>query len=893
MSRCPSCSADTASDARFCGRCGVSLDDPSAAETAFRPAGGTTTGSLSGSKAAAAVEAGFAPGQVLLDRYRIVAPLGRGGMGDVYRADDLRLGQPVALKFLPRRFGDDPARLERFHAEVRHARQVSHPHVCRVYDIGEYDGQLFLSMEYVDGEDLATLLRRIGRLPPAKGVEIARQVCAGLGAAHDRGVLHRDLKPSNVMIDGHGRARITDFGLAVREDESLVGESAGTPAYMAPERLEGRPATAQSDIYALGLVLYEIFTGHRVFEATTLAGWRSAHGTATPTQPSTHTSDLDPAVERVILRCLEKNPVSRPKSATQVALALPGGDPLAAALAAGETPSPEMVAAAGEEGTLSRGVAWALFAGTALAVAGCALLAPFATLLGIETTLKPPAAIRERAIEMVQQLGYGERRGDIVSFLLTDQLMLVNYVRETPSPARVEKLPTLQPNPLQYFFRSSPRTLVPLNAGGRVDWRDPPEYFFGEVKASFGPTGGLQAFRAISAPSDTPGAATPESAWDTLFEYALLDRAHFHAVTPAVTPFNGADRVYAWEGEQAGARLLVEAASLGGRVAQFNVTGPHDWDHRQVEELIAPSARIAFGLMAALAMAATVGVLFFARRNLRLGRGDTRGALRVAVFVGVAGALSWLFGADHVLDPGGELRLFIGGLGMASLSALTVWAGYLAIEPYVRRRWPELLVAWSRLLGGDWRNPLVGRSVLIGFLAGSAAALLTLAAYALPAFVAVQGLPPLSASVRMVSSPRLFLAGLLEEAVFPTLTGLFATVVVALAITFFRPRWAAVAALFTVLAVGSYFGDNPWVNVPLALAVAALSVFVYVRFGLLAFVAMLMAAEVLILLPVGLDPSRWWAPYGYASILAILVPAAAGFRIALGRQLPVGGAFER
>ena len=891
MFRCPSCSAETAPEARFCGRCGVSLEDPSQFETAYR-APTSPTPPRSGSNSGPADDPGFAPGQVLLERYRIVAPLGHGGMGDVYRADDLKLGQPVALKFLPRRFGEDPARLERFHAEVRHARQVSHPHVCRVYDIGEFEGQLFLSMEYVDGEDLATLLRRIGRLPQGKGVEIARQICAGLAAAHDRGVLHRDLKPSNVMIDGHGRARLTDFGLAVREDESLVGESAGTPAYMAPERLEGRPATVQSDIYALGLVLYEVFTGHRVFEATTLAGWRSAHGTATPTQPSTHTWDLDPAVERVILRCLEKDPVSRPKSATQVALALPGGDPLAAALAAGETPSPEMVAAAGEEGTLSRGVAWALFAGVSLAVAGCALLASFATVLGIEHTLKPPAAIRERAIEMVQKLGYGERRADVAGWIVTDSLMLLNYVRETPSPTRVEKLPGLQPNPLQHFFRSSPRTLVPLSPGGRVDWRDPPEYYFGEVKASFGPAGELQAFRAISPPPENPGAAAPEAVWDTLFEYALLDRARFHEVTPSLTPFNGADRVYAWEGEQAGARLRVEGASLGGRVSQFNVTGPHDWDHRQAEELVAPSARIAFGMMAALTMAATVGVLFFARRNLRLGRGDTRGALRVAAFVGVMGALSWLLGADHVLDPGEELRLFVSGLGMASFAALIVWSGYLAIEPYLRRRWPGLLVAWSRLLGGDWRNPLVGRSVLIGFLAGSAAALLTLAVYALPAFLPIADLPPLEESSFTVSSPRIYASRLLEEAVFPALLGLFATVVVALSLTFFRRRWVSMAALFAVLAVGNYYGDNPWINGPLALAIAALSTFVYVRFGLLAFVAMLMAAEVQLLLPLGLDPGRWWAAYGYASILAVLVPAAVGFRIGLGRQSALGVGFD-
>ena len=125
-------------------------------------------------------------------RYRIIGLLGRGGMGEVYRADDLRLGQPVALKFLPEDLRRDPVRLSQFHNEVRTARQVSHPNVCRVYDIGEAEGLLYLSMEYVDGEDLATSLRRIGRFPEDKAAEIARQLCAGLAAAHQRGVIHRD-----------------------------------------------------------------------------------------------------------------------------------------------------------------------------------------------------------------------------------------------------------------------------------------------------------------------------------------------------------------------------------------------------------------------------------------------------------------------------------------------------------------------------------------------------------------------------------------------------------------------------------------------------------------------------------------------------------------------------
>src|SRR6516164_385940 len=170
----------------------------------------------------------FAPGAIVAGRYRLVALLGRGGMGEVYRADDLTLDQPVALKFLPDGVAETDARVAQFHNELRVARQVSHKNVCRLYDLGEADGRRFLTMEYVDGEDLASLLRRIGRVPQDKAVDIARQLCAGLAAAHERGVLHRDLKPANIMIDGDGNVRIADFGLAVTAAD-VTASRAGTP----------------------------------------------------------------------------------------------------------------------------------------------------------------------------------------------------------------------------------------------------------------------------------------------------------------------------------------------------------------------------------------------------------------------------------------------------------------------------------------------------------------------------------------------------------------------------------------------------------------------------------------------------------------------------------------
>ena len=247
-------------------------------------------------------------------------------MGEVYRADDLKLGQPVALKFLPRALSSDPVRRERFFAEVRITRQLAHPNICRVYDIAEFEGQHFLSMEYIDGEDLSSLIQRIGYLSNEKALDITRQLAAGLAAAHDRGVLHRDLKPANIMLDGRGRIRITDFGIAIAAEEEGTGEVAilGTPAYMAPEQFAGKGATTRSDIYALGLILYELYAGKRAFTSATIAELRQEKEGQTPQAPSEIRRDIDPVVERLIMRCLERDPRARPASASQIALALPG-----------------------------------------------------------------------------------------------------------------------------------------------------------------------------------------------------------------------------------------------------------------------------------------------------------------------------------------------------------------------------------------------------------------------------------------------------------------------------------------------------------------------------------------------------------------------------------------
>src|SRR5882762_1047484 len=266
MTCCLVCQKEISLEATTCPACGASTSDSFAPTRRMDTPQPTPRSTHSTSSSVSIDDARFVAGTVLAERYRIVGLLGKGGMGEVYRADDLKLGQPVALKFLPDQLLSDGPALARFHREVRVARQVSHKNVCRVYDIGEIDGRHFLSMEFIKGEELSSLLRRIGRLPADKAVQLARQICAGLAAAHDVGFLHRDLKPANIMIDGEGNARILYFGLAGLTEEFRDDElAAGTPAYMAPEQLEGKEQTVKTDIYSLGLVLYELFTGKKAF----------------------------------------------------------------------------------------------------------------------------------------------------------------------------------------------------------------------------------------------------------------------------------------------------------------------------------------------------------------------------------------------------------------------------------------------------------------------------------------------------------------------------------------------------------------------------------------------------------------------------------------------------
>jgi len=889
--RCTHCDAELPPLAKFCPFCAEPTYSPEAVTMGSGPA--TPRHRTPSSDSSSPLDnARFVPGQVLLERYRIVALIGKGGMGEVYRAEDLRLGQTVALKFLPERLTQDGAALARLHREVRVARQVSHPNVCRVFDVGEAADIPFLTMEYVDGEDLASLLRRIGRLPQDKAIEIARQLCAGLAAAHDNDVLHRDLKPSNVMLDSRGKVRITDFGLAgIHGDDS----SGGTPAYMAPEQLAGKPTTVQSEIYSLGLVLYEIFTGKRAFDASTLAELTRLRAHTTPTSPTKLVQGLDPMVERVILRCLENEPSHRPTSALQVAAALPGGDPLAAALAAGETPSPEMVAAAGGEGALRPRTAWLLLLGTLTCAAIVLGLAPFSTDLGIAPMRKAPEVLEDRAQAIVKSEGYTDAVADHDSWSERNYEFLHYRAEHLPSPQRIRQLANAEQGVRNFYYRQSPRVMVPSPISGRINSGDPPYEVSGMVTVLLDSNGQFEAFLAvppqIEQPDAQPGVPVHEPDWNNLFVEAGLDPVRFRPSQPKWLPPVPFDRRLEWDGsytQDPNTPIHVLAASYEGRLVFFHVIGPWTRAWRMQD---APRSRTRVIGDATFLIAGFVTLLvaaILARRNIQLGRGDRKGAFRVSCYIFF---ISWTAGilmAHHVSDLRAEWVLFVSQMSDALFFGTFVWLYYMAFEPYVRRQWPQLLISWTRLVSGRFSDPLIGRDILVGGLVGSVAAVTCHLVNALPAWFNLPGETPIPGDPLTLGSPLQVLGvffGQQAGAIFPAFALMF---LLFLARTTLRRYWLAVVATGLLYAIITLGAENFGVETPNVILTAVLCVFLLVRFGILALAIGLFVTSLLLNYPMTLDFSRWYANRSAFALAVLLGMAVYGFRSALGGRPVLG-----
>jgi len=874
--QCSSCHAMLGATDRFCRACG------------------TPAGALQGD------EGRFRAGALFASRFRIVSRLGRGGMGDVYRADDLELGQPVALKFLrgPAKAGhhaqavefDERARA-RLRSEVRLARQLAHPNVCRVYDIGEAHGDLYLSMEYVDGEDLAALLKRIGRVPIDKGIEIARKLCAGLAAAHAKGVLHRDFKPANIMIDSHGEVRIMDFGLAAIADQLDTNDAfSGTPAYMAPEQLAGKEATRQSDVYALGLVLYELFTGKPPFAGKDLQELQRQRAETPKTTPSTLIPDISPRLESAILRCLEPEPNLRPASALEVAVSLPGGDPLAEALAAGETPSPDLLAASGPREALRPQAAIALLACVAAVFVTAIFLAPRAQTVARLPLRHPPEVLTEKAREVIRALGYTGDPVDSASGFRNESGWVESVRAAMPANATrqtwTERL-SVEPYPISFWYRQSaselvsPLTLIAITGRASPSSQTPP--VSDEVAVDLDLDGRLLKFRAAVQGSQHAGNSNETTpGWDVLFKAAQFDSRRFTQVEPRSIAPDVTDQRIAWTGDYGSPTSVsvhVEAGAYQGRPVYFEIMFP--WTTGDRVSLGTPSRSSMFAGLIFL-----VVVAVFARHNWKTGRGDVRGAalVGVAIFAGVL--LTHTLGVHDTLAGGWILSLAIAEGAFAAVL-------YMALEPWVRRLWPRALITWSRVLAGQWRDPVVGRDVLIGVLSAVAIACVRHALYlgfspsGAPAAASVLELVMLQFTLDQLMGTRFIGSAGSFALVVGLLTALEMFFLMFLCRVCLRKPWLATlvfVGLVAPLAAAASFSQGDWIEAIVMGLIVVFNVLIMVRFGLLANVV---SGAVGLFIEHGLLTNDFGAWYSESSLVVVAVVSALAlwaFRTSLGGQ---------
>ncbi len=863
----------------------------------------------------------FAPGSMVAARYRIVDLIARGGMGEVYRADDLKLNEPVALKFLPKRLANDKQWLDRFLEEVRVARTVSHPNVCRVYDVGEDLGEHFLTMEYVEGETLSSLQSRIGRLPQRKAEQIAQQLCAGLAAIHDLGILHRDLKPSNILIDDKGQVKVTDFGLAAPGEIRGFKSAAGTPGYVAPESLNGVEATVRSDIYQIGLLLFELFTGRAAYVSTGDEDVLSLQQRGDPPAPSIVAPDIKPRVEEVILKCLERDPGARPATARQVAKLLPGGDPLASALEAGETPSPSMVAMAGTRGRIQISFAVIAVLIFAVFVATAIFLGTRGTsLIQIASLDKAPQVLAEKARETLRTIGYdlktetGERGHE--AWALNFYEGLIDEIERTDTSAnRWQRLRRERPAPIDFWYRWSPDPLGTRRPTGRISLNDPPENVGGMILVRLSPRGLLREIGVVDRhvnwqidantglPAGVAGPPVPPPNWPALFAAAGLDFELFRnkpREPERVPPVFAKDR-FAWAGvypESPDTEIRVEAATLGNKLVAFR-TVETKLPNAQTDYRTPPTPwKQAVTWLSQLVLVITIlGGVFLAWRNTIAKRGDRAGATRAAIVIAAASFAMLVLQAGTLrydTVPLGNLGWM---LAVSIAAGLGVWVLYVAVEPYVRRLWPESIISWTRLIQGRFTDPFVGQSLLVGACLGAAGICIIYINRLIPGWL---GLPPARPfidprlGVSVLDGPRQAIGHMAQCVLTGVQTAMLMLVGVVLVKLVVRRTWialtifGAIQSSIWILSAPVQGKEWSWsvfaCSAVLLSSLTALALATLVRYGLLALVAGATVATALGSMPITLDFERWYAGIGMMVLSFVCaIPLYGAFAAVAGR----------
>jgi serine/threonine-protein kinase len=650
--------------------------------------------------------------------------------------------------------------------------------------------------------------------------------------------------------------------------------------------------TTQSDIYSLGLVLYEIFTGKQAFEAGTLNELIRKHKTAAPTTPSEYVKEIDPLVERTILRCLEKDPRERPASAMQVALMLPGGNPLEAAIAAGETPSPEMVAAAPKRGALKPAVAVACLAAVILLFAFIVFFAGRVKGHEWAPLEKSPEVLAERADSIVKKLGYTNAPVDTDYGFANNEDDYPRYARAEKSPNRWERLRSGQPAMIYFWHRTSPRYLEPQRWEYSSVWHDdPPNDVAGMTKVFLDARGRLLEFQAVPQQVKDKTAQPGEVDWAALFTEAGLDIRNYRQTESSWTPPVFADANLSWEGahvDHAEIPVRIEAAAYQGKPVYFQIVAPWDKPLRQEETFSTARRRAAGVILILIFLCVVVAAVFLARRNLRRGSSDTKGAFKTSIFVFLVGLAANLLYADHVPDLSRELSLLIKMVGNALFEAALIGLVYLALEPYVRRRWASLIISWNRLLVGDWRDPLVGRDILVGGLLGLGHTFAIYSAILSLDWSGFKAAPDFDVFVSTLQSFKHLWANFLTTTASAIFPAFFVLLFLVLLVTIFRKQWLATAVFWALnflilfLAFGGEEGQA--YHVFFTALIPTLVVVCIARFGLLAMVSFMVFFHLSFHNAITANVSNWYFGNTIFSAVVLLGLAIYGFYTSLAGQ---------
>ena len=664
---------------------------------------------------------------------------------------------------------------------------------------------------------------------------------------------------------------------------------------MSPEQLAGKEVSPRSDIYALGLVLYEVFTGKRAF-AEKMAGAMHTHGGHTPSRPSSVVKDLDPIVEKVILRCLETEPTARPATALAVAAAMPGGDPLAAALAAGETPSPQLVAASGETAGLRPRAAVICMAAVLLGLGIAAYLAMHYSAfekMGLEMT---PEVLTQKAHEIVVRLGYEGRPTDSAHGLDLDGDFR-DYIQKSEKHPNWDAVLAARPTILQYWYRQSPDDLVASNfrdnllTPGVLAFDDPPTVLSGMINLELDSQGRLTFFQAIppeklDARKDG-GAAVSAPApfdWNILFNAAGLDPAKFQSATPAWNSLAVSDARAAWTGVWPGTTraLRVEAASFQGKPVYFSLSGEWTKPGRMTStEKKSIGRKVANIIGLILLVSALGGAAFLARRNYRHGRGDREGALRLAGVMFLL-EMGLFLCRSHFPTIGDSIGLCIIAISTALFISGASWMLYMAVEPWVRRNWPKTVISWARLLAGGVRDPLVGRDILFGVILGVVWILVFKIQYI---FMMRMGASPELFSTDALMGGRQALGAWLQQwpqSIQSTLV--FFLLLMGLK-SLLRKEWIA-AIVFVAIFVVQRNLNGPYVAVelPAQILVYTIALVIVLRFGLVPLACAIFTVDMFIGLPFSADLSTWYMTTSILALLSVVALAGWGFYHSLGGE---------